>query len=48
MTFAMKKDKAFDPLRVSFPGALRIVFEADGVYDLFEEFFRFWRHSIEV
>ena len=39
VAFTVKKDKAPDPVCVCFFGAGGIMFETDGVADLFEEFF---------
>lgn len=43
MAFVMKKNRAFDPIHVSFFSAEGIVFDADGSLDLVEQFFLGWR-----
>lgn len=39
MFFVVMKDEAANPVYISFFGAIGVVFGADGVADLFEEFF---------
>ena len=41
MAFAVEEDVAFDPFFVGLFGAVGVVFEADGVGDLVEQFFAF-------
>ena len=38
MALVMKEDEAFDPVGVCLTGARRVVHEADGVVNLFEQF----------
>ena len=41
VAFAVEEDVAFDPFFVGLFGAVGVVFEADGVGDLVEQFFAF-------
>jgi hypothetical protein len=42
MTFVVEKDELFDPVKVSLFGANAVMFEADDLADLIEEF----RHGV--
>ena len=46
VAFVMEEDEAFDPIHIGFFGADGIVFEADGVAKLIEEFGRVFRRVI--
>jgi len=44
VAFFVKEDVALDPVFVGVFGAIGVVFDADGVADLVEEFSFFWGH----
>jgi hypothetical protein len=45
VTLVMEEDKALDPFSIGVFGAVGIMFEADGIADLIEDFFALWLRS---